>query len=145
MERFNAACKFCGQFVNLEFELQKYRAEERAMLMCDCPEAKSHQKSYEDRASAALRREDILRRSAKVIDKKFGDEIPEGDEDTEELHAMPLVVVNYLKETCILVYDKQIGSVTLSLPYGCKAKVSRNSKDGLTIERKDVTASKEDV
>lgn len=147
MDRINAACGYCGQFVNLEFETTLQKAEERARLVCSCPESIAHQKAYKEKVDAARRRETSLKKATELIDKKFGKLMQEEAEEAgeERKHPMPEVVVDTLKEVCILVYDRLIKTVTLDLPYGAKGKVTMNSKGALIIERKDTVASRDEI
>lgn len=144
MDRINVACTFCGQMVNLEFETSIQKAEERARLVCNCPESIAHQKDYKEKVDAVRRREASLKKATELIDKKFGKLMQEEDED-EMKHPLPEVVIETLKEVCILVYDKLIKTVSLDLPFGAKAKVTMNSKGVLIIERKDTVASRDEI
>lgn len=67
------------------------------------------------------------------------EQAPAGDESVgEDALAM-------LKSGAQLVYDQKIVNQQLSLTGTIKAKIARNSKGVLSIERKDTTTSKMEV
>ena len=125
LEKVNAACRFCGQFVALGFEFEKDKVgEERAVLICDCPDASKYQKDRLAEAEEAKHREETLGTACVRISEIFG---PEGEHD-ENYKPMSKTVLGHLETIAVLVYDRKIGKTTIDLPQGAKASIKRISK-----------------
>lgn len=131
LETMRGACTCCGQWVELELEHNpSTTADTKATMLCDCSESKTIQKNFKDEITAILRRENTLKNSKEAIQKIFGS--PE-DEDHA---AMPEATVDFLIKASAMVYDSMIGGLSISLPHGTKAKITRK-KEGLKIERQN--------
>lgn len=130
------ACRYCGQSQSVFGCSTEAEAEEYATRRCRCPSAIT----YQDRLKAQCRREDALREAGENIEDLFGPGASaRGDESVgEDALAM-------LKSGAQLVYDQKIVNQQLSLTGTIKAKIARNSKGVLSIERKDTTTSKMEV
>ena len=63
-------------------------------------------------------------------------------EDAEPVNDEALEM---LKAGAALVYDRQLVSQQLAVTYTIRAKIARNTKGNLTIERKDTSSSKLEV
>lgn len=132
-------CKFCGQFVGLGFEIDDRHSEERAILLCDCPEAREYQKVKENERKAVLRREETLEKAKIEINKLFGP-----NEDDEQL-GMSEKVIATLDHLSILIYDQTIGKTSMDLPGRVKAIITLNAKGNLSIERQDKASQKIEI
>lgn len=128
------ACRFCGQAQNVSDCMNEDEANEYAMRHCNCGEAKE----YQDKLEIARRRKETLARVAEELDGLFGTGAADCGEVCPE-------VVDLLKQLSTLTYDKKIVSQTLKLTYTIQAKISRNAKGNISIERKDATAQKIEV
>ena len=134
LEKINAACRFCGQFVALGFEFEKDKVgEERAVLLCDCPEAIKYQKDKANEARAVQRREETLAMACIKLNEMFG---KDGDHD-ENYTPMSKIVIGHLETIAVLVYDRKIGKTTVDLPQESKAVIRLSNKDELIIKRQD--------
>lgn len=134
LEKINAACRFCGQFVALGFEFEKDKVgEERAVLLCGCPESTSYQKDKELETMLAQRREETLATACVRINEIFG---KDGEHD-ENYVSMSKTVIEHLETIAILVYDRKIGTATVDLPQESKAVIRCNAKGELIIKRQD--------
>jgi hypothetical protein len=137
LETTNAPCHFCGQYIELGFELDKEKTRHKAALFCECPDARALQKQHQDEAMAAQHREDTLTNAVTEIQRIFGST----EQDNLEI-AMPERVVEHIVLVSVLVYDKVIGKTSMDLPYGSKASISRTLKGNLKIERQDKSATR---
>ena len=125
------ACKHCGQLVELELEhVPGKTADDKAVMLCNCEEARNVQQVYKDELAQILRREETLKNSKEAIYKMFG------SDDDEEHKAMPEATVDFLIKASAMVYDGLIGRLNINLSRGAKAKISKK-KDGLKIERQN--------
>jgi hypothetical protein len=131
LETMRGECQCCGQIVELELEHNpEITASKKATMLCDCAEAKKLQKNYQDEIAVILKREDTLRSSKEAIQKMFG------NPDDEEHAAMPVATVDFLIKASAMIYDGMIGGLSINLPHGSKAKVSKKN-GGLKIERQN--------
>lgn len=123
-------CKYCGQFIELELEHNPdTTADTKAIMLCDCQDARRIQQNYKDEIAQIKRREDTLKSSKDAINSMFGD-------STEEHAAMPEVTVDFLIKASAMIYDGLIGGLNVNLPHGAKAKITKK-KGGLKIERQN--------
>lgn len=131
LETTRGACKYCGQYIELELEHNpETTADAKAVMLCDCEEAKKVQRHFQDELAKIVKREETLRSSKEAINKMFGS--PE-DEDHA---AMPKATVDLLIKASAMIYDGMINGLNINLPHGAKAKITRK-KDGLKIERQN--------
>lgn len=77
--------------------------------------------------------------AAELIENLFG---TGAAEDAEPVNDEALEM---LKAGAALVYDRQLVSQQLAVTYTIRAKIARNTKGNLTIERKDTSSSKLEV
>ena len=131
LETTRGACKYCGQYIELELEHNPgTKADAKAVMLCDCEEAKKVQRNFQDEFAKIVKREETLRSSKEAINKMFG------SPDDEDHAAMPEVTVDFLIKASAMIYDGMIGGLNINLPHGAKAKITRK-KDGLKIERQN--------
>lgn len=124
-------CKYCGQFIELELEHNPdTTADSKAIMLCDCQDARRIQQNYKDEIAQIKRREDTLKSSKDAINSMFG------DSTSEEHAAMPEVTVDFLIKASAMIYDGLIGGLNVNLPHGAKAKITKK-KGGLKIERQN--------
>lgn len=121
-----AACRFCGQMIQLgdDCGLTQPQAEERATMLCMCPQAVDYQKEKQ-RREKALKNVSVL----------FGeDAAPEKRADEG--------IVNILKAAVEEIYSGGLAKVTLNLRGGIKASISQNSKGEINVERTETRKQK---
>lgn len=132
LETTRGACKYCGQWIELELEHNpETTAASKAAMLCNCPEAKKMQQAYKDEIAEILRREDTLKGSKDAINKMFG------NKSDDEHAAMPEATVDFLVKASAMIYDGLIGGLNINLPHGAKAKITKKAKGGLKIERQN--------
>lgn len=133
-----AACKFCGQFVNVEGipfssieEIIEYATEH-----CSCSESKSYIEAKRRKEREKQMRQYALIEAHGAIEEQFGDEaeIPVPD----ETRAM-------LFELSTMVYDGKIKGITLSVNSKTKAVITKNQKGKLLIDRKESDTSRIEI
>ncbi len=114
-----APCRFCGQMVQIEMgeKLTEPQAEERATMLCQCPEAAEYQKEK-------MRKEKAL----KNVSVLFG-------EDADPEKRIGEGIVSVLKAAVEEIYSGGLAKVTLNMRGGVKAAVSQNSKGEINVER----------
>ena len=110
-------------------------ADEDAARRCRCIGAQS----YREKLNAEARRAQALADAAELIENLFG---TGAAEDAEPVNDEALEM---LKAGAALVYDRQLVSQQLAVTYTIRAKIARNTKGNLTIERKDTSSSKLEV
>lgn len=130
IEMTRGECLHCGQFVELELEHKPdMTADAKAVMFCDCPDARKVQQIYKDEVAQIKRREDTLKSSKDAINTMFG-------KSNDEHAAMPEVTVDFLIKASAMIYDGLIGGLNINLPHGAKAKITKK-KGGLKIERQN--------
>lgn len=114
-----AACRFCGQMIQIDSdcELTQPQAEEKATMMCQCPEAVEYQKEKQ-RKEKALKNVSVLFGEDAAPEKRIGEGI-----------------VNILRAAVEEIYSGGLAKVTLNLRGGVKASISQNSKGEINVER----------
>lgn len=113
-----AACRFCGQMMQVEGEdLTKPQAEEQATMTCNCSEAAEYQKEKQ-RKEKAMKNVSVLFGEDATPDKRVGEGI-----------------VNILKAAVEEIYTGGLAKVTLNMRGGVKASISQNSKGEINVER----------
>lgn len=107
-----ASCRFCGQMVQIEADgkLTKPQAEEKATMLCQCPEAVEYQKEKQ-------RKEKAL----KNVSKLFG-------EDAEPEKRIGEEIVNILRAAVEEIYSGGLAKVTLNLRGELKPTFHRIAK-----------------
>lgn len=121
------ACRFCGQAQSVAECYSEDAANEEATKHCDCVDAQI----YQDRLRAAAQRETDLQRVNVNLRSLFGSLRPE----TMEL----------MQKAAEAVYDRKVVNASIKLSDMVTAKISRNSKGNIAIERKDAAAQKVEV
>lgn len=121
------ACRFCGQAQSVTECYSEDAANEQATRHCDCGDAQI----YQDRLRASVQREADLQRVNSNLKSLFGSLRPE----TMEL----------MQKAAEAVYDRKIVNASIKLSDMVSAKISRNSKGNIAIERKDAAAQKVEV
>ena len=94
-----AACRFCGQMVQIETDgkLTQPQAEEKATMSCTCPEAVEYQKEKQ-RKEKALKNVSVLFGEDAAPEKRIGEGI-----------------VNILRAAVEEIYSGGLAKVTLNL------------------------------
>lgn len=97
-----APCRFCGQMVQIEADgkLTKPQAEEKATMLCQCPEAVEYQKEKQ-RKEKALKNVSVLFGEDAAPEKRIGEGI-----------------VNLLRAAVEEIYSGGLAKVTLNLRGG---------------------------
>ena len=121
------ACRFCGQAQSVVGCYSEDAANEYATRHCDCSDAQI----YQDRIKVEAQREKDLRRVNANLESLFGSLRPE----TMEL----------MRRAAEAVYDRKVVNASVKLSDMVSAKISRNSKGNIAIERKDAAAQKVEV
>ena len=121
------ACRFCGQAQSVTECYSEDAANEQATRHCNCGDAQI----YQDRLMASAQREADLQRVNSNLKSLFGSLRPE----TMEL----------MQKAAEAVYDRKVVNASIKLSDMVSAKVSRNSKGNIAIERKDAAAQKVEV
>ncbi len=121
-----APCRFCGQMVQIEADgkLTKPQAEEKATMLCQCPEAVEYQKEKQ-RKEKALKNVSVLFGEDAAPEKRIGEGI-----------------VNLLRAAVEEIYSGGLAKVTLNLRGGVKASISQNSKGEINVERTETKKQK---
>lgn len=121
-----APCRFCGQMVQIDSdcELTQPQAEEKATMMCQCPEAVEYQKEKQ-RKEKALKNVSVLFGEDAAPEKRIGEGI-----------------VNILRAAVEEIYSGGLAKVTLNLRGGVKASISQNSKGEINVERTETKKQK---
>ena len=121
-----AACRFCGQIPQLDgdCELTKPQAEEKATMMCQCPEAVEYQKEKQ-RKEKALKNVSTLFGEDAAPEKRIGEGIE-----------------SILRAAVEEIYSGGLAKVTLNLRGGVKASISQNSKGEINVERAEIKKQK---
>lgn len=121
-----APCRFCGQMVQIEADgkLTKPQAEEKATMLCQCPEAVEYQKEKQ-RKEKALKNVSVLFGEDAAPEKRIGEGI-----------------VNLLRAAVEEIYPGGLAKVTLNLRGGVKASISQNSKGEINVERTETKKQK---
>lgn len=113
-----AACRFCGQLVQMEFEkeLTEPQAEEAATMKCDCGQAAGY-------------RLEILRKgkARKNVTRLFVENVS-GIKISDNAVSLLLAAV---EEIC----NENIRKIALDLPGGIKAMISQGKKGEINVER----------
>ena len=121
------ACRFCGQARSVTECYSEDAANEQATRLCNCGDAQI----YQDRLRASAQREADLQRVNSNLKSLFGSLRPE----TMEL----------MQKAAEAVYDRKVVNASIKLSDMVSAKISRNSKGNIAIERKDAAAQKVEV
>jgi hypothetical protein len=110
-----APCRYCGQVVSFTAggALTEEIAGEMAALNCDCEEAVAYQRCMQQEKKAMAN-----------IQELFG----EGQEVSEEVIAI-------LNAAVLRVCIGEVEKISMNLPGGIKAAISRNSKEEIKVER----------
>lgn len=119
-------CRFCGQTIQIDgnCELTQPQAEEKATMMCQCPEAVEYQKEKQ-RKEKALKNVSVLFGEDAAPEKRIGEGI-----------------VNILRAAVEEIYSGGLAKVTLNLRGGVKASISQNSKGEINVERTETKKQK---
>lgn len=119
-------CRFCGQMIQLEPDtvLTEQQAEEEAVMLCRCPDAKEYQKQKK-------RREKALRNVGVLF----------GEMAAEEKRIRP-ETLNILCAAVEEVYAGELAKITLNLRGGVRACVSQNGKGEINVERTETKKEK---
>lgn len=104
-------CKYCRNLVLFGEEIPDERAEEHAIMMCDCQGARIHQK--------ARKRQEKAKDNIKLA-------INETDEE----------VCEYLKQCVELVDRRNIVKITADNGRGVKITISKTNKDTIKVTKK---------
>lgn len=104
MQMQTAQCRFCGQMVQFEVEeqLTKPQAEEKATMTCTCAEAVEYQKEKQ-RKDKALKNVSVLFGEDAAPEKRIGEDI-----------------VDILRASVKEIYTGGLAKVTLNLRGGSK-------------------------
>lgn len=137
-----AACRFCGQFVDFTGVPLAWDADiiEEATLHCSCPDAKNYADRLQAIRCAKQKRQSAIEDARQIIDDLFGDgavgygRVPVKEETRQ-----------HILDAAILIYDRSIKNVTITVTSCIKIKISKNSKDKLIIERSDSAVNKQEV
>lgn len=119
-----APCRFCGQMNQVEEGLTKPQAEEQATMTCMCEEALEYQQKKA--------RKDNAKNNVQAL---FGKDAATQKKCDEK-------VVNLLNDGVEMIYSGEIAKMTLNLPGGTKATISRNSKGEISVERMETKKQK---
>lgn len=121
-----AACRFCGQMVQIDTEekLTQPQAEEQATMTCSCAEAVDYQKEKQ-RKEKAMKNVSVLFGEDATPDKRAGEGI-----------------VNILRAAVEEIYTGGLAKVTLNLRGGVKGSISQNSKGEINVERTETKKQK---
>ena len=112
-----AACRFCGQMNQVESGLTAPQAEEQATMSCMCEQALEYQQKKA--------RKDSAKNNVHTL---FGTGAAERDRCNEK-------VIDMLIEGVEMIYSGEVAKMTLNLPGGTRATISRNSKGEISVER----------
>ena len=136
MRNFSALCSSPRRITAPKCSVRHHLlADEDAARRCRCIGAQS----YREKLNAEARRAQALADAAELIENLFG---TGAAEDAEPVNDEALEM---LKAGAALVYDRQLVSQQLAVTYTIRAKIARNTKGNLTIERKDTSSSKLEV
>lgn len=120
-----AACKFCGQMIQIEEECEsQQQAEELATMYCGCDKAKEYQKETQ-RKDKAIKNVSALFGEDAAPEKRIGEGI-----------------VNILNEAVEEIYSGGLAKVTVNLRGGVKGSISQNSKGEINVERTETKKQK---
>lgn len=122
-------CRYCGQIRQVDDVATCAEANEQATLHCDCREAMEYREE--------VRRQERRRRALEDADTNLLDLFGKAVKESE---AMDL-----LREIPPLIYDGMLLSVSVKINWTVSAKLSRNSKGNIVIERKDSEAQKVEI
>lgn len=120
-------CRFCGQARNVDGCRSQEAADEQATMICKCAVSQK----YRDKIEAEKRRAEALREVADNLQALFADVPPE--------------LMQIMRIAGTEIYDRKLVTISLRLSYTVSAKISRNSKGNIAIERKDASAQKVEV
>lgn len=137
-----AACRFCGQFVDFTGVALPWNADiiEEATLRCSCPSAKIYKDELKAIETAKQKRQSAIEGARQIINDLFGDgavgygRVPIPEETRQ-----------HILDAAILVYDRNIKNVTITVLSCIKIKITKSSKDKLIIERSDSAVNKQEV
>ena len=104
-------CKYCMNIVLFGEEIPNEQAEEHAIMMCDCPGARIHQR-------------------ARKRQEKAKDNIELAIHETDEK------VCEYLKQCVELVDRRNIVKITADNGRGVKITISKTNKDTIKVTKK---------
>ena len=121
-----APCRFCGQMVQFEGEvdLTDPQKEELATMTCTCDRAVEYQKEKQ-RKEKALKNVSVLFGEDAAPEKRIGEGI-----------------VSILRAAVEEIYSGGLAKVTLNLRGGVKASISQNSKGEINVERTETKKQK---
>lgn len=136
-----AACRFCGQFVNvLESDIKTLEnvedAVEYATMRCDCTPARRYADDVMRKRRMEQERQFTLMEAEDAIDEQFGAirggvhkvNCPEGAREDTLGCPVSEQVRKMLNDAAALVYDHKMKGMTLSISSRVKAVITRNSK-----------------
>lgn len=132
MSEVYGTCRFCGQIVmdvGTKAMNQKKR-DELASRRCDCAEAQRYDKVMRQ-----------VERAEERIDELFGAE-------ASALDFVPIedaATLQLLRDAATLIARKVVDAVQVKISGTVAAKISGNSKGGISVERKETTSQKLDV
>lgn len=114
-----APCRYCGQIVQFAAEgaLTEEMAVEMAALNCDCEDAKAHQILMQQEKKAL-----------KNVQALFGEKAGQGNTVGEN-------AIGILNAAVLGACDMELDKLTMNLPGGIKATISRNSEGRIKVER----------
>jgi hypothetical protein len=121
------ACRFCGQAQSAYGCQTEEQADEYATRRCKCLEAGA----YQEKLDAQEERAEALREVSNNLQSLF---------PNVKAEAMALLTM-----AAAAIYDRKLVSESIKLSYTVSAKISRNTKGNISIERKDATAQKIEV
>ena len=104
-------CKYCMNIVLFGEEIPNEQAEKHAIMMCDCPGARIHQR-------------------ARKRQEKAKDNIELAIHETDEK------VCEYLKQCVELVDRRNIVKITADNGRGVKITISKTNKDTIKVTKK---------
>lgn len=122
----SAECRFCGQMIQIETkdELTAQQAQEEAVMLCQCLEAREYQRE-KNRRERALENVRILFGEGALPEKRAS----EG-------------VVNILLAAVDEIYSGEIAKITIQTHEGVKASISQSSNGGISVERTETKKHK---
>lgn len=117
LETRTGGCRFCGQIANLEVPIEwtDEQVDEAAVECCGCEKAQEYtiRKKKKERAIEA-------------IEQQFGEESETQIDDS--IKELLIEIVGH-------VVDRRVTSGTIDIGNGLRAKIGRNAKGSIKVER----------
>lgn len=122
----SAECRFCGQMIQIEAEdgLTAQQAQEEAVMLCQCLEAREYQRE-KNRRERALENVRILFGEGALPEKRAS----EG-------------VVNILLAAVNEIHNGGIAKISIQTHDGVRASVSQNGSGEISVERTETKKRK---